>query len=116
MTDWSSISLEYAFSTLKPVLFINTPMKVINPDYQELKTVPIDIELRDKVGISLALDKVSDEVVVAVDKLLFDKQFSKESMQSLKEAYLYNPGESGKVGAKYIIEKLVERSGRKEDK
>ena len=116
VTDWSSISLEYAFSTLKPVLFINTPMKVINPDYQELKTVPIDIELRDKVGISLALDKVSDEVVVAVDKLLFDKQFSKESMQSLKEAYLYNPGESGKVGAKYIIEKLVERSGRKEDK
>lgn len=116
VTDWSSISFEYAFATLKPVLYINTPMKVINADYQELSTVPIDIELRDKVGISLDLDAVETDVVAAVDKLLFDKQFSKESMQKLKEQYLYNPGESGKVGAKYIIERLVERSKRKEDK
>lgn len=116
VTDWSSISFEYAFATLKPVLYINTPMKVINPDYQELATVPIDIELRDKVGISLDTEVIEQEIIPAVDKLLFDKQFSKESMQNLKEQYLYNPGESGKVGAKYIIERLVERSKRKEDK
>ncbi len=115
VTDWSSISLEYAFSTLKPVLFINTPMKVVNPDYQELSTVPIDIELRDKVGISLELNRVGAEVVSAVDRLLFDRQFSKESMQELKELYLYHPGESGKVGAKYMIQRLVERSGKKEE-
>ncbi len=114
VTDWSSISLEYAFSTLKPVLFINTPMKIVNPDYQELSTVPIDIELRDKVGISLELNRVGSEVVSAVDRLLFDRQFSKESMQELKELYLYHPGESGKVGAKYMIQRLVERSGKKE--
>ncbi len=28
----------------------------------------------------------------------------------MKEEYIYNNGESGKTGAKYIIEKLVERS------
>lgn len=116
VTDWSSISLEYAFSTLKPVLFINTPMKVVNEDYQELSTVPIDIELRDKVGISLEMDGVGDEVVPAVDRLLGDWQFSKESMQELKEQYLYHPGESGKVGAKYMIQRLVERSGKKGEK
>lgn len=113
VTDWSSISLEYAFSTLKPVLFINTPMKVVNSDYQELSTVPIDIELRDKVGISLAMDSVGEEVVSAVDRLLGDQQFSKESMQELKERYLYHQGESGKIGAKYMIQRLVERSGKK---
>lgn len=113
VTDWSSISLEYAFSTLKPVLFINTPMKVVNSDYQELSTVPIDIELRDKVGISLEMDRAGTEVVSAVDRLLYDRQFSKESMQELKECYLYHPGESGKVGAKYMIQRLVERSGKK---
>lgn len=116
VTDWSSISLEYAFSTLKPVLFINTPMKVVNSDYQELETIPIDIELRDKVGISLELNAVGAEVVLAVDRLLFDQQFSKESMQELKEKYLYHPGESGKIGAKYMIERLLERSGHKEGK
>ena len=112
ITDWSSISFEYAFSTLKPVLFINTPMKVVNPDYQELSTVPIDIELRDKVGISLETDRIEGEMISAVDKLLSDRQFSKESMQKLKEKYLYHLGESGKVGAKYMIQRLVERSGK----
>ncbi len=116
VTDWSSISLEYAFSTLKPVLFINTPMKVVNGDYQELRTVPIDIELRDQVGISLELDRVGAKVVSAVDRLLFDQQFSPQSMQGLKEKYLYHPGESGKIGAKYMIQRLVERSGKKEEK
>lgn len=112
ITDWSSISFEYAFSTLKPVLFINTPMKVVNPDYQELSTVPIDIELRDKVGISLETDRMEGEMIPAVDRLLSDRQFSKESMQKLKEKYLYHLGESGKVGAKYMIQRLVERSGK----
>ena len=110
VTDWSSISLEYAFSTLKPVLFIDTPMKIVNPDYKELETVPIDIELRDKVGISIALDHIENEIVSAVDRLLNDVQFSRDSMQTLKEQYIYNVGTSGKVGAKYIIERLVKRS------
>lgn len=110
VTDWSSISLEYAFSTLKPVLFIDTPMKIVNPDYKELETVPIDIELRDKVGISIALDSIEDEIVSAVEKLLNDVQFSRDSMRALKEQYIYNVGTSGKVGAKYIIERLVKRS------
>lgn len=112
ITDWSSISFEYAFSTLKPVLFINTPMKILNPDYRELETVPIDIELRDKVGISIALDNVENEITAAVDRLLNDAQFSRDSLQRLKEQYIYNNGTSGKVGAKYIIEQLVKRSGQ----
>ena len=87
-------------------------MKVVNPDYQELSTVPIDIELRDKVGISLETDRIEGEMISAVDRLLFDRQFSKESMQKLKEKYLYHLGESGKVGAKYMIQRLVERSGK----
>lgn len=112
VTDWSSIAFEYAFATLKPVLFIDTPMKIMNPDYQELKTVPIDIELRNKIGISVAPEAVEDKIRASVDKLLFDKQFSVDSLRRLKEEYIYNNGESGKVGAKYIIDKLVERSGR----
>lgn len=112
ITDWSSISFEYAFSTLKPVLFINTPMKILNPDYRELQTVPIDIELRDRIGISIAPEDVETEIVAAVDRLLHDTEFSPGSVQKLKEEYIYNNGTSGKVGAKYMIDRLVARSGR----
>lgn len=110
VTDWSSIAFEYAFSTLKPVLFINTPMKILNPDYQELETVPIDIELRNVIGISINLEDAGDRIVPAVDKLLGDAEFSSDSLQKLKEQYIYNIGTSGKVGAKYIIDRLVKHS------
>lgn len=107
VTDWSSIAFEYAFSTLKPVLFINTPMKVVNPDYQELQTVPIDLLLRDKVGISLNPDCL-DQAEASVRSLLYDNRFSGEALAALRDAYIYNVGRSGEVGAKYIIERLVE--------
>lgn len=109
VTDWSSIAFEYAFSTLKPVLFINTPMKILNPDYQELSTVPIDLELRDKVGISLEELQVN-QIKEAVDELLNSERFSKKSMEELREKYIYNNGISGKVGAKYLIQRLVEKT------
>lgn len=108
VTDWSSIAFEYAFSTLKPVLFINTPMKVVNLDYQELQTRPIDLVLRDKVGISLEPDRL-EEVSQAVHSLLYDNRFSVESLAALRDTYIYNVGSSGNVGARYIIERLVER-------
>lgn len=112
VTDWSSIAFEYSFSTLKPVLFIDTPMKILNPDYQELTTVPIDIELRNRIGISVKPESVGDKIRDSVDKLLFDAQFSVDALRKLKEEYIYNNGESGKVGAKYIIDRLVQRSGK----
>ena len=112
VTDWSSIAYEYAFSTLKPVLFINTPMKVVNPDYQELSTVPIDIELRDKVGISVEEGEISG-VAEAVDRLFHENRFSKASMAELRDAYIYHVGSSGKVGAKYIIDSLLQLEEKK---
>jgi len=107
VTDWSSIAFEYAFSTLKPVLFINTPMKIVNTDYKELDTTPVDLVLRDKVGISLDTDKL-DGVSKAVDTLLYDNQFSESAISALRDKYIYNVGSSGIVGAEYIIKRLVE--------
>lgn len=113
VTDWSSIAFEYAFSTLKPVLFINTPMKILNPDYQELSTVPIDIELRNKIGVSLELNEM-DRICGTVQELLYSGRFSETAMESMREHYVYNVGRSGKAGARYIIERLVEREKQQE--
>ncbi len=109
ITDWSSIAYEYAFSTLKPVLFINTPMKVVNPDYKELDTVPIDIEARDKVGISLELTDIA-KVDEAAKRLMSEDRFTKAQMALLRDGYIYNVGKSGEVGGKYLINRVIERS------
>lgn len=111
LTDWSGIAYEYSFTTLKPTLYINTPMKVMNPDYEEIGITPFDISVRDEVGISVDVDKL-DTLDVVVEKLLKDDSFSREAMSKIRDKYLYNIGNSGKAGADYIIKKLIEYSKR----
>lgn len=109
MTDWSGIAYEYSLSTLKPTLFIDTPMKVMNPDYEEIGVVPFDIEIRNQIGISVKPENARNVAAVA-EKLLTDKEFSEESMRAVRSKYLYNVGKSSEVGAKYIIRRLIEMS------
>ncbi len=109
MTDWSGIAYEYSLTTLKPVLFINTPMKVMNPDYEELGIVPMDIEIRDKIGISVDPANVRVDIASAVERLLHESSFSREKMIEYRDKYLYNVGNSAKVGADYMIKSLMER-------
>lgn len=109
ITDWSGIAYEYSFTTLKPTLFINTPMKVINPDYEEIKIVPFDIKIRSEIGISVDLDRI-DTLNISVKKIMTDDVFSPESIALIRDKYLYNIGHSGEVGANYIINSLIDYS------
>lgn len=111
ITDWSGIAYEYSFTTLKPTLFINTPMKVMNPDYQEIGVMPFDIEIRDQMGISLEPDQI-DSIGTAVHDLLCQENFAPENMKKMRDKYLYNVSHSTEIGAKYIIKRLIEMSGR----
>ncbi|MBO6260517.1 MAG: membrane protein insertase YidC [Lachnospiraceae bacterium] len=114
ITDWSGIAYEYAFTTLKPVLFINTPMKIMNPDYKEIDVIPFDIEARDQVGISVAPDKL-DEIADRVNRLLTEEVYSKESLRNVRDKYLYNVGKSAEVGTRYILRSLLETEKRYEN-
>ncbi len=111
MTDWSGIGYEYSFTTLKPTLFINTPMKVMNPDYEEIGVVPFDIEIRDQVGISVELNEL-ETIADTIQQLLEDEAYTKESMKAVREKYLYNVSKSTDVGANYLIQRLIEYSKR----
>ena len=109
ITDWSGISWEYAFTTLKPILFIDTPMKVGNPEYQKIATVPLNILLRDKLGRRLQTDRM-DKVAETVDDLLAHREQYREQIDALAHEYIYNLGSSAKVGADYIIESIRQKA------
>lgn len=112
ITDWSGISWEYAFTTYRPILFIDTPMKVMNPEYQKIDTVPLNILLRDKLGKSLKLDQL-DEIAVTVEYLLEHTADYSKQIDALAHEYIFNLGQSAEVGAKYIIGSLQERIAKK---
>ena len=110
ITDWSGIAFEFSFSTLKPCIFINTPMKILNHDYMqyEAEETPYSVILRNKVGVSVDLDdiKTLDETV---NHLLTNKNSYKEIIEQTLNQTLYHPGRSGEAGGKYIIGKLKDR-------
>lgn len=116
ITDWSGIAYEYAYTTQKPVLFINTPMKVMNPEYQKIDTVPLNILLREEIGCSLNLDEL-DQISDKVQELLDHKDDYYEKIGNFVQEYVYNHGTSAEVGAKYIIEEVQKKiQERKEER
>ena len=112
ITDWSGISWEYAFTTLRPILFINTPMKIMNPDYQRIKEVPLNIKLRDSLGKSLDLDQL-DRAAETVDDLLSRTEEYHEKIDALAHTYLYNLDASAEVGGAYIIKAIQAKIAKK---
>lgn len=112
ITDWSGISWEYAFTTQRPILFVNTPMKVENPDYQKISTVPLNILLRDKLGKSLELEQLN-QVADCVEYLINHREEYDKEINSLAHKYLYNLGASAEAGAVYIIKRIQEKVAEK---
>lgn len=105
ITDWSAIAFEFSFTTNKPTLFVDTEMKIINKDYQQIKTKPFDITARNKVGKSISKEDTQN-IAMIVEDLLENKDNYAEQINHLKNEYFYNLGHSGEVGADYIIEKI----------
>lgn len=108
ITDWSGIAYEYAYTTCKPVLFIDTPMKIMNPEYTKIDTEPINIWMREKIGKVLALDSVS-EAADAVAEILMNSDGYSRQIDEFVHEYVYNLGSSSEIGAKYIIKTIQEK-------
>ena len=110
ITDWSSVALEFSFTTKKPSLFINTPMKIMNPEWEKIGIVPMEIWMRDKIGISVDTDKLGT-VGKTADELLDNSDEYKEKIINLMDECLYNIGRSAEFGGEYIINQLRNISG-----
>lgn len=115
ITDWSGITWEYAFTTCRPVLFINTPMKVMNPEYQKIDVVPLNILLRDKLGKNLDLDKLN-KISETVDYLLKHTDEYKIQIEKLAHEYIYNLDGSTEIAGDYIIEIIQKKIELKKEK
>ena len=115
ISDWSGIAYEYAYTTKKPVLFINTPMKVMNPIYKKINDNPINVWSRDVIGKSINVSDLS-KIDKIVDKMLKDSKKYSDRINDLVNDSVYNLGNSASCGANYIIESLQGKIKKKENK
>lgn len=112
ITDWSDISFEFAFTTKRPVLFINTPMKIMNPEYDKIKTAPINISMRSIIGKAVEpteLDKVNGIIKEFID----NRTAYTETIENTLNERVFNVGKSKIIYGRYVIKKLSAKNKAK---
>ena len=108
ITDWSGAALEFAFAFEKPVLFIDVPKKINNPEYEKIPQVPIEVSIREKIGkiiLPTDLELIPNEI-----KMLYGQTKElRDKITKIRNELIFNVGESKKDGAEEIIKLLNER-------
>jgi hypothetical protein len=90
ISDWSGAALDYAFGLNKPVLFVDVPRKINNPDYESYNIEPFEVYIRTEIGAILDLENLA-------------KQINELSIiKAVEKSFFFNVGESSKVGAKHL--------------
>lgn len=115
ITDWSGIAHEYCFTTEKPLIFIDTPMKIMNPEYKKIKIEPYEIWVRKIVGEVVKV-KDAKNIDKTVDKMLKDYKKYQKAIVKLRNDAVYNLGDSATVGAEYIINCVQDKIKERKEK
>ena len=90
ISDWSGIAFEYALAFLRPVLFIDGPMKVFNPQWTNyLKEPGIECTARESVG--RVLSDIS-HLNTRVEQILSESPMWEEKIMRARENLLYHFG------------------------
>jgi CDP-glycerol glycerophosphotransferase (TagB/SpsB family) len=102
ITDWSGAAIEYAFTLERPVLFIDVPKKIHNPDYEKLPEIPIEISIRDKIGEIIPLSDMQG-LPEKIQVLCQNQNIIKGKIQKIRGELIANLGNSSKLEVEFIL-------------
>ena len=105
ITDWSDISWEFAFVTKRPVIYIDTPMKIMNLEYEKIGIEPMNKTLRPSLGKVVGLGEL-DSISNTVRELLDEREAYSEMIGRTFRDHIYNIGRSAELCGRYIIKRL----------
>lgn len=101
ISDWSAMAIEYALGLEKPVLFVDLPRRVRNPDWEALDIEPQEAAFRQLAGDIVSPQNL-DEVPQKIDQLLQGQESFRRRMQELRSQMVFNIGNSVQAGANEI--------------
>lgn len=115
--DWSAMAIEYALGLCKPVLFIDLPRRVRNPDWQALGITPQEDSFRNLAGDVVSPENLN-EVPAKITDLLDRHEELRQRMRHLRPQMVFNIGNSTMLGAREIARladaKVAERQLREQ--
>ena len=108
ITDWSSVAYEFSFATKKPSVFVDTAMKMNNPDWEKIDVPQTDITLRNQVGRSFAQDDMAG-VADCVAQMLAHQEDWRERISQITEQMVFNLGHGGEKAGEYLLTSILEK-------
>jgi hypothetical protein len=105
VSDWSGAALEFALGLERPVLFVDVPRKVNNPDYESLGIEPLEARVRAELGAVIPEQRVGDIGRAAQDLLNHAEDWT-ASIRSARARWVFNVGTSGEAAAEYLCSLL----------
>lgn len=106
ITDWSNVGYEFCFTTTKPGLFINTPMKIMNTDYKKINIESFASRVRPKIGKEIMPEDI-DYINDVIHDLLARTGEYHEIIDKIRREERYNYGVAAEAGARYILKRLI---------
>jgi CDP-glycerol glycerophosphotransferase (TagB/SpsB family) len=117
ISDWSAMAIEYALGLEKPVLFVDLPRRVRNPDWQALGIEPQEAAFRELAG-DIVSPQHLEQAPERIARLLENQVDFRQRMVTLRSRMVFNIGNSIEKGAREIVrladKKAVERQAREQ--
>ena len=104
ISDWSGVALEYMLALKKPVLYVDVPMKVNNPEYHRIAMEPLECRIRKTRRSDILELHEINRVTEKLEELLKRSAITGSEPDNM----VFNPGESGVYGARCLLQILSE--------
>lgn len=101
ISDWSGVSFEYAFSTERPVVFIDTPRKVKNENWQDLGISPYEDRMRSEIG-EIVEPGEPRELRSVIERMLEHRDHYRDRILEARDREIFNFGSAASAGAEII--------------
>lgn len=105
ITDYSGIAFEFAFLRLKPVLFLDVPLKSNNPNWNLLPTPPVELSFRCKIGRIIHPKNIAT-IPDVLDSFDANEKFFRLNLLSLRDKFIFNFADCGTVASNQLRELL----------
>ena len=109
ITDWSGVAMEFCFATGRPAIFVNTKIKILNPNWEKIGMLPVEQENRNIIGKAIEKEDCIN-IKATVEELFKKRKQYKENINKYYENLIFNHNTAAKKGAEYILKSLASKN------
>lgn len=101
VSDWSGAAIEYAFALQKPVIYLDTPPKIMNPEWSQIGAPAFEDVIRREVGRVVDPSAIAD-LPRLIGEVLSETDAARKKIVAVRSRWVYNVGKSTPAAAGYL--------------